>query len=107
MLVRPRRDAGVRHGHVDAGGHLVPDERPAFDGSRAVPDAAAQRRHWELAVEDVRECVEGTFLEGAPIVGVSSVTLEGIEPLKEALRALPDPKRETEGAFRLPSWDAV
>ena len=49
----PRCDAGVRHGHVDAVGHLVPDQRPALDGRRAVPDAAAERRVGELAVEDV------------------------------------------------------
>lgn len=56
----------------------------------------------ELAVEDVRECVEGTFLEDAPIVPVSSVTHEGIDVLKAALSSLPEPQRPTQGAFRLP-----
>lgn len=58
----------------------------------------------ELAIEDVRETVAGTFLEDAPIVGVSSVTGEGLDRLVDVLeeavcRIQP---RSTEGVFRMP-----
>lgn len=39
----------------------------------------------ELAVEDVRDEVRGTFLDGAPIVPCSSVTGEGIDAVRAAL----------------------
>jgi selenocysteine-specific elongation factor len=39
----------------------------------------------ELAAEDVRNEVKGTFLEAAPLVPVSAVTGEGIEALKETI----------------------
>ncbi len=39
----------------------------------------------ELAAEDVREACRGTFLEGAPLVPVSTVTKAGIEELKELI----------------------
>src|SRR5512135_1020022 len=39
----------------------------------------------ELVAEEIREYLTGSFLEGAPIVPVSSRTLEGIEELKKAL----------------------
>ncbi len=35
----------------------------------------------ELVAEDVKEAVQGTFLEDAPVVAVSSVTREGIDEL--------------------------
>jgi len=41
----------------------------------------------ELVRDEVRELVRGTFLEQAPIVATSSVTGEGLETLREALRA--------------------
>ncbi len=58
----------------------------------------------ELAEEEIREYVEGTFLEDAPLIGVSSVTGEGIEALKTALSALLQaPIRRTIGSsFYLP-----
>jgi len=58
----------------------------------------------ELAEEDVRELLGGTFLEAAPIVRVSSETGEGIEALRDELvvaleGAVP---KTTEGVFRVP-----
>ncbi len=40
----------------------------------------------ELAREDVADALKGTFLEGAPVIPVSSVTGEGIERLRLALQ---------------------
>jgi len=39
----------------------------------------------DIAVEEVNELIDGTFLKGCPIVKVSSVTGEGIEALKGAI----------------------
>jgi selenocysteine-specific elongation factor len=58
----------------------------------------------ELAEEDVREAVAGTFLADAPLLGVSGVTGEGLEAFKEALFAAVDrcPARSIGGLFRMP-----
>src|SRR5206468_4066424 len=58
----------------------------------------------ELVTEDVREAVKGTFLEGAPLVAVSSATGEGLDLLRQALyeavgRVSP---RDSGGVFRMP-----
>ncbi|MCC7380582.1 MAG: selenocysteine-specific translation elongation factor [Deltaproteobacteria bacterium] len=45
----------------------------------------AGRELTELATEDVRELLEGTALEGAPIVPCSAVTGEGIDALLQAI----------------------
>ena len=42
----------------------------------------------DLCQEEVRELVEGTFLEDAPMLPVSSITGEGIPALQEALEKL-------------------
>ncbi|MCB1218498.1 selenocysteine-specific translation elongation factor [bacterium] len=57
----------------------------------------------ELAIEDIREVVSGSFLEGCPIVPVSSITGFGIDELKERIRgiAMQVPRRATEGRFRM------
>ena len=57
-----------------------------------------------VASEEARELVEGTFLEGRPIVPVSAHGGSGLEELKDALRAtaLALPVRAEEGRFRLP-----
>ncbi|MCJ7772164.1 MAG: selenocysteine-specific translation elongation factor [Desulfobacterales bacterium] len=39
----------------------------------------------ELSKEDIREFTRGTFLEGAPVIPVSSITGEGLEDFKKAL----------------------
>ena len=51
----------------------------------------------ELAREDVRALVEGTFLEGAPIVPVSSTTGQGLEELCGLPRLGPEHHREVPG----------
>jgi len=58
----------------------------------------------ELVEEDLRELFEGTFLEGAPIVPVSSVTGEGIEALRGRLESdiARVEARPDRGVFRLP-----
>ncbi len=58
----------------------------------------------ELAQAELADLVQGTFLEGAPILPVSNVTGQGYSPLLEALETLVaqiNPKTTT-GVFRLP-----
>nr|MEE4267185.1 selenocysteine-specific translation elongation factor [Candidatus Krumholzibacteria bacterium] len=57
-----------------------------------------------VASEEAAELVEGTFLEGKPIVPVSAHKGTGLENLKAALKseALALPRRREEGAFRMP-----
>jgi len=53
---------------------------------------------------EVRDFLEGTFMEDAPILPVSSITGEGFDTFYEALKKLVDtiePKK-TDGVFRLP-----
>src|SRR4029077_12666970 len=58
----------------------------------------------ELVREDVAAAVRGTFLEGAPIVPVSSKTGQGLDDLRAALRSLAAsvPPRGTDELPRLP-----
>jgi len=58
----------------------------------------------ELVREDVATAARGTFLEGAPIVPVSSKTGQGLPELRAALRALAAsvPQRGTDELPRLP-----
>ena len=62
-------------------------------------------REWlELVTEEVRDFVTGSFLEGAPIVPLSSRSGEGLDELRAELVRLAnsvDEKRR-EGSFRLP-----
>ena len=57
----------------------------------------------ELAREDVSEFLKGTFLEGAPIFPVSSVTGEGMDALRSAIveQCRRQPERRLD-LFRLP-----
>jgi len=57
-----------------------------------------------LAEMEVRELVAGSFLEGAPILRVSSRTGQGLDALKDALRTLSraTPPRPDGGLLRLP-----
>ncbi len=57
-----------------------------------------------LVKEDVSAFLSGTFLEGAPIVPVSSLTGQGIKELVGVLDGLVKevPEREMSGFFRLP-----
>ncbi len=58
----------------------------------------------ELAEEDVRETVAGTFLEGAPLFRLSAISGEGLEEFKRALfeAAGEVEPRSEEGVFRMP-----
>jgi selenocysteine-specific elongation factor len=58
----------------------------------------------EMVQEDIRDFLQGTFLEGSPIVQVSATTGEGIDALRQTLFDLVagvEP-RSTAGPFRLP-----
>lgn len=57
-----------------------------------------------LAEEDIKSAVAGTFLEGAPIIPVSSVTGAGLDRLRAAIATLAAEAtpRPAEGVFRLP-----
>lgn len=57
----------------------------------------------ELATEDVREFLKGTFLENAPIFPVSSVTGQGLDALRAAIveQSRRQPRRRSD-LFRLP-----
>jgi selenocysteine-specific elongation factor len=58
----------------------------------------------ELALDDIRDFVRGTFLEDAPVATVSSVTQEGIPEFVKALDELATkiPERPPSDLFRLP-----
>ena len=58
----------------------------------------------ELVAEELKELVESTFLESAPIIPVSGLTGEGIEELKQALCqvAAGIPDRSALPVFRMP-----
>ncbi len=58
----------------------------------------------ELVAEELRELVDGTFLESAPIVPVSGLTGEGIEDLKNSLCQVAGriPDRSALPVFRMP-----
>ncbi|HVN24425.1 MAG TPA: selenocysteine-specific translation elongation factor [Syntrophorhabdales bacterium] len=58
----------------------------------------------ELVKEEIRDLVKGRFLEGAPVIAVSSVTGENIDLLKEHIRKVADEiqERSKAGVFRLP-----
>jgi selenocysteine-specific elongation factor len=63
----------------------------------APPDLVA------IAEEEIRDFLCGSFLDGCPVVRVSSVTGEGIEDLKRAITetASRHENRQDEGVFRL------
>lgn len=58
----------------------------------------------ELVTEDIRDFVQGTFLEEKPVVPVSSATGEGISEFVSTLDKLSAdiPQRSATGLFRLP-----
>ena len=57
-----------------------------------------------MVTGDVKAAVSGTFLEGAPVVAVSTRTGDGIDALKAEIARVIDalPPRTTTGVFRLP-----
>ncbi|MDO4982565.1 MAG: selenocysteine-specific translation elongation factor [Eubacteriales bacterium] len=58
----------------------------------------------EVVKDDIAEAVQGTFLENAPMVPVSSYTGQGIDELKEKIVEMVEtsPARTTDKPFRLP-----
>ena len=58
----------------------------------------------DVVHQEIQDLTEGSFLDGADIVPVSSKTGEGIEVLKEAIRrlALQSPERPSDRLLRLP-----
>jgi len=58
----------------------------------------------ELVTEDVREFMQGSFLENAPVIPVSSATGQGIPEFLKTLEVLSNqvPERMSSGIFRLP-----
>ncbi len=58
----------------------------------------------ELVTDDLKSFLEGSFLEGAPVVRVSSVTGQGIDEFVNVLEGLCQgiPERSASGLFRLP-----
>ncbi len=63
-----------------------------------------ESEHLEIARDELEDFLQGTFLQGAPILPLSNVTGEGFSPFLEALDELlraVRPKR-LDGVFRLP-----
>lgn len=56
----------------------------------------------ELAVEDVKDTVRGTFLDGAPVVVTSAVEGRGLEALAEVVGGFEARERPVDAPFRLP-----
>ncbi|HKL00977.1 MAG TPA: selenocysteine-specific translation elongation factor [Desulfotignum sp.] len=58
----------------------------------------------ELAMEDIHDFVQGTFLEDKPVIPVSSVTGKGLEKFVSALEEICSnlPERKFSAIFRLP-----
>lgn len=63
----------------------------------------AEKDFAEEVKKEITELVQGTFLEGKPVVGVSSVTGEGLDDLKQKIAeiALQTPERTSTGEFKL------
>jgi selenocysteine-specific elongation factor len=57
----------------------------------------------EMARQEIRDTVAGTFLEAAPILEVSAVTGAGVDALRAAIAELADrvPERDASGVFRM------
>src|SRR5271157_2569118 len=93
---------------------IKPQTREHFDICRllAIPRGVIALTKADLVDDDilalvrieVEELVAGSFLEGAPVVPVSSVTGAGLEELRQALArvAAEAPEKDASGHFRLP-----
>jgi len=99
---------------VAADESIKPQTREHFDICRllAIPRGVIALTKSDLVDQDslelvrleVEELAAGSFLEGAPVVPVSSTTGAGLDDLRAALAAVADavPARNAEGHFRLP-----
>jgi selenocysteine-specific elongation factor len=75
------------------------------DGLVALTKTDLVEEDWlELVTEDTREFLKSSFLEGKPIVPVSSKTGQGLADLRQAIQTLVArvPPKQAEGKFRLP-----
>ena len=76
------------------------------DGIIAVTKTDMVEEEWlEMLLEEVDEYFKGSFLDGKPVIPVSSATGEGIEELKKEIIAKCDrenKRREEKELFRLP-----
>jgi len=76
------------------------------DGLVAVTMLDKVEPDWlELVLDDISRLTEGTFLEGKPVIPVSSHTGEGLSELRQALRDLVEAADEKDSSlpFRLPA----
>ncbi len=74
-------------------------------GLVAVTKADLVEKDWiDLVIDEVKDFVKGSFLDGADIIPVSAKTLLNIDLLKEKIReaALKVEPKPTKGLFRLP-----
>lgn len=58
----------------------------------------------KMTVEDIKEFLKGSFLEGAPVIPVSSVTGKGIKDIISSIDSIAGKikRRKAEGIFRMP-----
>lgn len=58
----------------------------------------------DIVIEDVQEFAKGTFLEGSPVIALSSVTGEGLDELVKVIDRLSEEimEKSSESHFRLP-----
>ncbi len=74
-------------------------------GLVAVTKADLVEKDWlELVEDEVRDFIRGTFLDGTPVLPVSSKTMLNLDALKEKIQeiALQVEPKPTRGLFRLP-----
>jgi selenocysteine-specific elongation factor len=74
-------------------------------GIIAITKSDLVEQDWlELVMEDVRALVQGSFLKDAPIVAVSSTTMEGVSELKKTIEAewAAVSKKRDKGVFWMP-----
>ncbi len=74
-------------------------------GLVAVTKTDIVEEEWlELVIDDIKEYIRGTFLEGCPVVPVSSVTKENLNDLIGELAKIAGEieEKSSEGLFRLP-----
>jgi selenocysteine-specific elongation factor len=74
-------------------------------GLIAITKADLVEKDWlDLVSDDIKSLTKGTFLEGSPVIAVSSKSGENLELLKSTIKetALNTSQKTSEGLFRLP-----
>jgi selenocysteine-specific elongation factor len=99
---------------IAADGGIMPQTREHLDilrllgvkrGLIALTKCDLVDREWlDLAIEEVHDFTFGSFLEGTPVVPVSTLSGEGLQELKRELASLAETavEKRREGPFRLP-----